>query len=726
MYPTILMHKQNNVPTFTELNQSIQVCKMSKQMPSFKIANVYVMHQLVLLAALMLFVGLASYAQTPTAIINYGGTGNTKQTMALFRRPTVTVPRPAVLFLHSGMWNSGSRGQAMPLLDSLYLNDFVVFDVDYRPSTEVVFPGSLHDVKRAVRWIKSNAATLRVDTNKIGVLGYEAGGHLGAMLATSSGVATMDGSANTLRTSTRVHAVMLVDAPTNFLTWDTALGITCPPSAAQNAAGSASSIFLGCVPSQCASTAVSASPITYVNSDEPRMQLHHGIANCTVPWQQSAELYAALQVNNINVQFVPETNRVNNDPYYFSRTFKSTIRKFFSDAFDNQTPAHCSNDSSGLVPLIDMGNATFQQFSGGLYGQGSNLMPQQHRNAGLIIANQIRPTDAQGLQSASGKIGFVSLGMSNTNQEYSSFMQLVDTLAVKNPALVLVNAAQGGKDIDSMQAVGMQYWQNALALVRTAQLTPEQVQVAWIKSAKRIPSNGIAEINEYKLKLKNAILIAKQLFPNLKQVYISSRSYGGYNQPGRGNPEPYAWYNGFSVQQLILDQVNGDASLAFNGPGAQAPWMSWGPYIWADGKNFNSQGLNFVCPEDYESDGVHLSNPRGRLKVSSRLLNFMLSDSCTRPWFTNQQTNDVGQMMLSDQLNLKRLSDNAFQIEFPVNTLHAVNVFSATGQLVQHHELQSSNDSLLIGLAKPSGVYYLQFIAKNKNARPIHKKIVVY
>jgi hypothetical protein len=90
-------------------------------------------------------------------------------------------------------------------------------------------------------------------------------------------------------------------------------------------------------------------------------------------------------------------------------------------------------------------------------------------------------------------------------------------------------------------------------------------------------------------------------YPNLKQVFLSSRIYGGYangTDHGCTNPEPYAYENGFTVQRLILAQINqaaGQSNDAYSGlvDYGNAPWFDWGPYLWADGDKLRSDGLNW-------------------------------------------------------------------------------------------------------------------------------------
>lgn len=73
-----------------------------------------------------------------------------------------------------------------------------------------------------------------------------------------------------------------------------------------------------------------------------------------------------------------------------------------------------------------------------------------------------------------------------------------------------------------------------------------------------------------------------QRFPNLQLAYLSSRIQGGYATTNL-NPEPYAYESGFAVKRVIETQLGGSLPHPSSGGTAVAPWISWGPYLWADG-----------------------------------------------------------------------------------------------------------------------------------------------
>lgn len=91
-------------------------------------------------------------------------------------------PSPAVIQVHGGGWLSGSRyEQGIPLLNHLAAIGWVGFNIDYRLSPQATWPDQITDVKRAIAWVRDNAAELGIDPEMIAITGGSAGGHLTAL-----------------------------------------------------------------------------------------------------------------------------------------------------------------------------------------------------------------------------------------------------------------------------------------------------------------------------------------------------------------------------------------------------------------------------------------------------------------------------------------------------------------------------------------------------------------
>ena len=298
----------------------------------------------------------------------------------------------------------------------------------------------------------------------------------------------------------------------------------------------------------------------------------------------------------------------------------------------------CSKTSVGFLPLNTLGTASYKGKQGGLYPGGSNLRPAAHANAGFQLAQSVTTLDANGQPNANGRIVLISVGMSNTTIEFSTFKPLADADPAKNSKLVIVDGAQGGMSADRISDLTLssaqQYWQAVDQRLSAAGVTPAQVQVAWVKEADPGPTQTFPD-DALKLKdeLANIARILKTRYPKIRLAYYSSRIYAGYASSTL-NPEPFAYQSGFAVKWLIEDQINGSTDLNFDpSRGAvKAPWLSWGPYMWADGTTPRNDGLTWVC-SDFQSDGTHPASSGAR-RVAQMLLNFFKSD-VTTTWFLN-------------------------------------------------------------------------------------------
>src|SRR5206468_3320186 len=103
---------------------------------------------------------------------------------------------------------------------------------------------------------------------------------------------------------------------------------------------------------------------------------------------------------------------------------------------------------------------------------------------------KIQPLDADGKSSPGGKIVLLSIGMSNTTQEFSRFVQLARADTAKAANVVLVDGAQGGQTADRIASEDAPFWKNIDERLKAADVTPQQVQIIWLKEANAGPTEG--------------------------------------------------------------------------------------------------------------------------------------------------------------------------------------------------------------------------------------------
>ena len=278
-----------------------------------------------------------------------------------------------------------------------------------------------------------------------------------------------------------------------------------------------------------------------------------------------------------------------------------------------RSQAECSLSSTGLVPLTDMGRRRYRGRRGGLYPAGRNRPAPAYLRKGLAASRRVHPID--------GKIVLLSVGMSNTTDEFSAFKRAADRDASKNDALTIVDGAQNGWDAERVRT-DPTYWDNVDERLGAAGASPNQVQAVWLKEAiagerRRFPKDA----NALQGDLRAIVRAMRFRYPNLHLVFLSSRTYAGYAITGL-NPEPAAYDSGYAVRGLIQERMLGKV---------KGPWLGWGPYLWTDGLRGRKDGLIWSC-DDVQEDGTHPSKT-GVQKVANMLLTFFKTEPTARRWF---------------------------------------------------------------------------------------------
>lgn len=300
-------------------------------------------------------------------------------------------------------------------------------------------------------------------------------------------------------------------------------------------------------------------------------------------------------------------------------------------------------ENLGLIPLTELGKEKYKGEVGGLYGSGSNEPPASHLALAKSAAAKIVPLDAAGRPDKAGKIVLLSIGMSNTTQEYSRFVQLANADRRKSRDVVLVDGAQGGQAAvewaDPKHLAGREgvsTWDVVERRLKSAGVTASQVQAVWLKQA-LIQQGRYGEFPKHAEKFAGELIkiiqMAKERYPNLRIIYLSSRIYAGYAN-GNLNPEPYAYEGAFAVRNVIFKQIGGDKDLNCDPTkdDVKAPVLLWGPYLWADGTKPRKSDDLVYTRDDLARDGTHPSDS-GRDKVARQLLEFFTSDVTAKDWF---------------------------------------------------------------------------------------------
>lgn len=205
-------------------------------------------------------------------------------------------PLPVIVFIHGGGWSEGRKERGIFPLVHFTRRGYIGVSVEYRLSSEALFPAQIEDVKCAIRFLRANAKKYNLDPKRIGVWGQSAGGQLAALLGTSGDTKGLEGTGGWQKFSARVNAVADWNGPVDFLKIESALRAARPEDDA------IFRLFGGPLLSN-KEKAAAANPITYISKDDPPFLILHGDRDRTVAIEQSRLLYEALQKGGIAVEF---------------------------------------------------------------------------------------------------------------------------------------------------------------------------------------------------------------------------------------------------------------------------------------------------------------------------------------------------------------------------------------------------------------------------------------
>ncbi|MDC0598363.1 alpha/beta hydrolase [Gammaproteobacteria bacterium] len=218
---------------------------------------------------------------------------------------------PLLIFLHGGAWRFGDKSSGVPM--AFIAEGFALASVDFRAATDAPFPAMLHDIKGAIRYLRTHASEYGYNAEKIAITGVSSGAHLAALVGVTNNNMQLEGvvGGNT-STSSAVQAIVSYFGAsdlTTILAQSTPFGI----SVREPALG----FLLGGLPQERRALAELASPVFHVDSNDPPLLLFHGVHDPQMPINQSHQLEGVYESLSLDVHFDPVHGAVHGGPEFF-------------------------------------------------------------------------------------------------------------------------------------------------------------------------------------------------------------------------------------------------------------------------------------------------------------------------------------------------------------------------------------------------------------------------
>lgn len=126
-----------------------------------------------------------------------------------------------IIYIISGNWisnyNSYSRSvdAVKPFTDAGY----TAFLTMHSSAPRFDITEAIADIKRAIQFLRFNAAVYGIDPNNIGITGNSSGGHLALLASTSDDISNPTARDPVEKVSSKVQAAAVFYPPTDFLNW---------------------------------------------------------------------------------------------------------------------------------------------------------------------------------------------------------------------------------------------------------------------------------------------------------------------------------------------------------------------------------------------------------------------------------------------------------------------------------------------------------------------------
>ena len=196
----------------------------------------------------------------------------------IYRPKNLTDTVPLLVFIHGGSWKGGKRSDYLVYLVDFARRGYVTATVSYRLLADGVYPACAEDIRDVIKWFFDNGNNYGYDPDRIALVGGSAGGHL-AMLG-GYGWGKTEERSDSIKDH-RVKAVVDIYGPADLTT-----------EYARN--HPLVTALIGRSFEESPVLYSEASPVTYLDKDDPPTLILHGTSDRLVPVSQSDNLKSSL------------------------------------------------------------------------------------------------------------------------------------------------------------------------------------------------------------------------------------------------------------------------------------------------------------------------------------------------------------------------------------------------------------------------------------------------
>ncbi len=240
---------------------------------------------------LALFVGLEKLIDKEPAVpasvqeiknIEYKNVNGKPLELDMYIPKNVVKPAPLLVFIHGGAWAHGKRSDYLTYLIPFAQQGYITATVSYRlvKDNTNTYPACAEDIRDAVQWFFRNSEKYGYNPDKIALIGGSAGGHL-SLLGAYGWHPFAEKQDSVSVPQHKIRAVVDIYGPYDF---------TTPYSRTHPLI----TRFIGHSFEERPDLYREASPMTFLDKNDPPTLILHGTADNLVPISQSDTLKVHL------------------------------------------------------------------------------------------------------------------------------------------------------------------------------------------------------------------------------------------------------------------------------------------------------------------------------------------------------------------------------------------------------------------------------------------------
>lgn len=248
-----------------------------------------------------------------------------KHLLDIYLPPAVKSSYPLIIWVHGGAWMLNDKyadmGYMTETLKMFIDKGYAVASIDYRHSTTAPFPAQIQDCNQAVEFLYENASKYKLNRDKIALIGFSAGGHLASLLALSNNNNIKEFYHDGKKPGFKIRLVLDFYGPSDFLSLK---------GSEVNDPKSPINLLLGAWVFDRPDLAKNASPVTYVDKNDPPFLIVQGEKDESVNPTQSISLSLHLKLAGVKNSLII----VPNAPHYGVMFDAENIRVKISEYLD--------------------------------------------------------------------------------------------------------------------------------------------------------------------------------------------------------------------------------------------------------------------------------------------------------------------------------------------------------------------------------------------------------